>query len=99
MWKYVAAFVVIFGLTVFVSSQNQRIAEQDARQTAPIANRSVAPNAQGNQAQEAPKYPERNPPFWFRFFTWPEGVTVWAIILTLIVIAEQTQQTADRKSV
>ncbi len=97
MWKYVLAFVVVFGLTVFVSYQTQQIAEQDARQTAPTTNGAAAPNPQNNQALEIPKIPKQNTPFWlhffFQLFTWPEGVTAWAILLTLFAIAEQTQQT------
>jgi hypothetical protein len=30
---------------------------------------------------------------WYGFFRWPNGTTAWAIILTLIAIAEQTKQT------
>ena len=93
MWKYVVAFILIFGLTVYVSLQTLRIVEQAAQQTTPTANGSKAPNTQGNQAQEADKNPKQTTPFWFRFFNWPEGVTAWAILLTLFAIAEQTQQT------
>jgi hypothetical protein len=94
MWKYIVAFVVIFGLSVYVSNQTQRIADQGAQQTAPAANGSAVSNAHDGHAQEDTKNPKQNTPFWFRFFTWHEGVTAWAILLTLFAIAEQTKQTA-----
>jgi hypothetical protein len=93
MWKYVAAFVVIFGLTIYVSHQTQQIAEQNKTQAASTANGSTASKVPNNQTPEIPKNPIRNTPFWYSFFTWPEGATGWAILLTLFAIAEQTQQT------
>jgi hypothetical protein len=93
MWKYIVAFVVILGLTGYVSLQSQRIAEQGVQQTAPAANGAAASSAQDNHAQQDANNPKRNTPFWFPFFTWPEGVTAWAILLTLLAIAEQTKQT------
>ena len=38
--------------------------------------------------------PNQQFPGWYRLFTWPEGITTWAIILTLLAIAEQTAYTA-----
>ncbi len=93
MWKYVVAFVVIFGLTVYVSRQTQQITEQGAQQSAPAAYGSTASNVQDKHAPEDTNIPKLNTPFWFRVFTWPEGVTAWAILLTLFAIAEQTKQT------
>ena len=93
MWKYVAAFIVIFVLTVFVSSQDQRIAEQGVQQTAPAANGAAASRALDNHAREDAKNPKWFIQFLYRFFMWPEGVTAWAILLTLLAIAEQTKQT------
>jgi hypothetical protein len=93
MWKYAVAFIVISVLTVYVSLQIQQIAEQGAQQTAPTANGPVVSGAQGNHAQQEAKNLTQSTPFWFRFFTWPDGVTAWAILLTLFAIAEQTKQT------
>lgn len=30
----------------------------------------------------------------YHIFSWPEGVTVWALFLTLVAVAEETQETA-----
>lgn len=31
------------------------------------------------------------PPFWYQFVSWPEGITAWALLFTLIAIAEQAR--------
>jgi len=95
MWKYVVAFIVIFGLSVYVSWQTQRTADQGTQQTTQTSSGATASNAQDNHVQQDVKNPKRDTPFWFRFFTWHEGVTAWAILLTLLAIAEQTQQTRN----
>ena len=41
-----------------------------------------------NNAEDAYK-----PPVWAKFFTWPEGVGAWAVILTLLAIAWQSVET------
>src|ERR1035437_6821527 len=93
MRKYVVAFVVIFGLSVYVSHQTQRIAEQGAQQTTQASSATPTSSAQDNHAQQDEKKPKWYIQFLYRLFTWPEGVTAWAIILTLMAIAEQTKQT------
>jgi hypothetical protein len=53
-------------------------------------------NADENNSPENVPSPEQKAPSWcgwFDFFRWPNGTTAWAIILTLIAIAEQTGQT------
>jgi uncharacterized protein (UPF0333 family) len=41
-----------------------------------------------NNAEDACK-----PPIWARYFTWPEGVGAWAVIITIFVIAWQSVET------
>ena len=92
MWKYIAIFAVVFGLTFYVSIQNHRDTDQPAEHGTQPANAPPPPTHDDN-AQMDVKKPHRSPPDWYRFLTWPEGVTAWAIFLTLMAIAEQTQQT------
>jgi len=51
-----------------------------------------APDGKSNPAQ-----PEDNQAIWWErgyiFFGWPNGITIWALFLTMIVIAEQTIET------
>ena len=46
--------------------------------------------------QETPQHTDK-PQGWYRFFSWPEGITAWAVILTLVVLGIQTNEI--RKSV
>lgn len=83
---------VILGLTVYVSVQNQRAAEQAVHQ-ADQKPKAGAPSLGHEEPQENTKNPQRNPPGWYRFFTWPDGMTTWAILLTLWAIAWQSNET------
>jgi hypothetical protein len=47
-----------------------------------------------SQYQTHAKDAKWDPPHWYRLFTWQEGVTTWALMLTLLAIAEQTNETA-----
>lgn len=44
-------------------------------------------------ALQKQEHPGWVPPNWYHIFSWPEGVTTWAVILTLLAIAEQTSET------
>jgi hypothetical protein len=93
MRKYLAAVMLLVGLTVYVSIKDEHAAEQSA---SPSASRSkdgiIAKNYTNDGEAEVPDA-ERNAPSWYGFFRWPNGTTVWAIILTLLAIAEQTKET------
>lgn len=92
-FKYVAAIVLLIGMTVFVAFQDEHAAQDGATQSA-NADKSVpltkdeAGHTKGNVGNA-----ERHAPSWYGFFRWPDGTTVWAIIMTLLAIAEQTRQT------
>ena len=52
---------------------------------------SVSPNDAGKGAKSTDK-PD-NSPSWVETFAWPEGVTAWALLLTLLIIAWQSTET------
>jgi hypothetical protein len=52
---------------------------------------SVSPNDAGKTAKNTDKLD--NSPSWIETFAWPEGVTAWALLLTLLVIAWQSTET------
>jgi hypothetical protein len=79
MRKYFVAFAVIFALAIYISVQDKRVPAARARE---------------NHAQEDVSDTQQDTPGWYGFFRWPNGTTAWAIILTLLAIAEQTTQTA-----
>jgi hypothetical protein len=45
------------------------------------------------QHSQKAKSSESDPPWWHVFFTWPEGITAWAIMLTLGAIIWQAWET------
>jgi hypothetical protein len=61
---------------------------------------TAQPNGVGSQGSSANQgsgndnHPGWETPGWYRFFVLPEGITVWALFLTLFAIAEQTRYTA-----
>ena len=54
----------------------------------------VSPANQIESCQECETNAEWHFPGWYRAFGWPNGVTAWALLLTLIVIAAQTRVAA-----
>jgi len=94
MRKYLALFVVIFGLAVYVSVQDERATQQSIQTSAQLANGTASAKAGEKQPQENRPDTGRFKRICFSFFRWPNGTTAWAIIFTLLAIAEQTQHTA-----
>jgi hypothetical protein len=94
MWKYLAIFVVIFGLAVYVARQDERTAQESAQKAEHLARSAVSAKSDAQHTQQNVPDPERHTPSWFGFFRWPNGTTTWAIVLTLLAIAEQTRETA-----
>jgi hypothetical protein len=94
MLKYLAVLVVIFGLTVYVSVQDERAAQQAAQKAAESHQAAIPAKPNEDHPQQSVENAERDLPGWYSFFRWPNGTTTWAIILTLFAIAEQTRHTA-----
>ena len=94
MWKYIAVFAVIFGLAVYVARQDERAVQRGAQNAAHLNNSAVAVKTDEDHPEKSTGDAERDTPSWYGFFRWPNGTTTWAIILTLLAIAEQTKQTA-----
>jgi hypothetical protein len=93
MLKYLVMLAVVFGLAVFIARQDER-ATQDAAQKADHKDKPIlSAKADENHPQENVADPERDGPSWYGFFRWPTGTTTWAIILTLMAIAWQSNET------
>lgn len=54
---------------------------------------SVTRSDGGKGSQKASE--SEHPPSWIETFTWPNGVTAWALLLTLLVVAWQSTETRD----
>jgi hypothetical protein len=92
MWKYVAILAVLFGLTLYVARQDKRAAQQAAQKPAHLDSKVASGKTDEDHSQENIPNPEGYTPSWYGFFRWPNGVTTWAILLTLMAIAEQVQE-------
>jgi len=80
--------VAILGVSRYAEghkAENQK----DAQTSSPKA--VVTPNNASKGTQEAGK--SEHSPDWFDTFTWPDGVTAWALLLTLLVIDWESTET------
>lgn len=92
-WRYLIGVTVVFGGALFVSHQYQSASSQCAKECDQVHPGNLSPSSSAKDCQECQEYAERHLPRWYRLFGWPEGITTWAILLTLLAIAEQTHQT------
>lgn len=96
MLKYFCGFVVLLAVSLFVSVKYEQYTHEPAPKSQSGSGAPVAPSdaeVAANQAEKA----ERDHPCWYfayQTFGWPNGVTVWALFLTMLVIADQTRHTA-----
>jgi len=97
MKKYLWGFLFFFVVSVLVSSQYEKYAHDSATPSEDNSSSTVNPStpqkAPGD-AQKSQDYPPRWLRVSYQLFGWPNGITVWALFLTLMTIAEQTKQTA-----
>jgi hypothetical protein len=93
----IIVFLAALALAVPTMSQPLKpTGQQDARRSqrdAKLANVPPTPitNNQATIYYEQPR--ENKPQGWHKFFAWPEGITVWAIMLTLGAIIWQAWET------
>jgi hypothetical protein len=92
MLKYLAAVALIFGLSLYVSIQYKHHTENTTSQPQQPITKALLAGA-NEQSKPNVSQPKWNAPRWYRLFSWPNGIQVWALFLTLIVIADQTAQT------
>lgn len=84
---------MILGCSVYVSREDQKTRDR-YQQKCDQLNASVVPPARHYEdCDKGADAAARHLPRWYRVFSWPEGITTWAILLTLLVIADQTAQT------
>lgn len=91
---YIAAIVLLLGLTIYVSIEDRRASQNCGEPSALPSHAVVSEETDQEHSAQHAGSPCSRPPSWHHFFAWPDGATAWAIILTLIVLADQTRQTA-----
>jgi hypothetical protein len=94
MKVYIALVLVILGLAFYVSIKDQQTADKGTQPSGQSPPAATPQSPHEDPTSGNTKQPNGHPPSWYGFFRWPEGITVWAIILTLIAIAHQTHETA-----
>lgn len=85
--------VLLLGITVYVTIEDQHAAEQAPQQAAQQPNAPIPLGVDNNQPQNNAQKSSGNLPSWHRLFTWPDGMTTWAILLTLWAVAWQANET------
>ena len=93
-WKYVIAIAVILGCAVYAAHKDQEARDQYKQKCTQLNPSVVFPTGVEEYCDKGADDAARHIPRWYRIFGWPEGITAWAIILTLFVIADQTRETA-----
>lgn len=89
-------FIALFFAIPAMATQNKQPGERDKQQAEQnLAQKgpqpvSVAQNDSGTHNENARA---QNPNGWHKFIAWPEGITTWAIMLTLGAIAWQAWET------
>lgn len=94
MLKYLVLFAFFLGMAIFVARQDERASQESAQKAKNLANAAIAAKPDANHPQQNVPDTERHTPGWYGFFRWPSGTTTWAIILTLLAVAEQAKYTA-----
>jgi hypothetical protein len=92
-WPMVALIIFIGAILSMSRYAEHRKAEQSNNTQVSSPQTAVAPN-DDSKSKENPDKTKYRPDF-IDTFTWPEGATVWALFLTLIVIAWQSTETRD----
>jgi len=78
----------------FVARQHEKARKQCVAKCVDFDSCHGAPADHVESCQECEANADWHLPGWYRAFGWPDGVTAWALILTLIVIAAQTRVAA-----
>jgi hypothetical protein len=92
-WKYLIAVVIVLGGCIYVSRQDQKTRDQYEQNCNQLNASALPPSGHYEDCDKGAENAARHLPRWYRVFGWPDGITTWAILLTLVAIAEQTSQT------
>ncbi|HEY2470482.1 MAG TPA: hypothetical protein VGI45_21985 [Terracidiphilus sp.] len=96
MLKYAIGLALVLGCAFVIARRDEYAANQSAPPSAQSDKATVAAQQDENHPQKHVENTGWDSPSGHIFhaaFKWPEGITVWAIVLTLLAIAEQTSAT------
>jgi hypothetical protein len=92
MLKYIVALTILLIMCAYVSGQYKQDAENATNEAQPPVQEAQS-TTNYEQSKSNDGNSKRHAPGWYSLFVWPDGITVWALMLTLVVIAEQTSET------
>lgn len=93
LWKYLIAVGTILGFCVYITQQDQKTRDQYEQKCSQLNAGAMPPSGHYEDCDKGAENAAGHLPRWYRIFGWPEGITTWAILLTLLALAEQTSQT------
>jgi len=92
-WKYGVVVTLILSATFWTARKDKETREQYEQKCAQLNASAVPPASHYEDCDKGAEKAAGHLPLLYHVFGWPEGITVWAILLTLFAIAEQTSQT------
>ena len=95
MKKYLAWFAFVFMLSVFVNLKHEQYANKTTSDGG-NQNFTLFLNDAPQRKDYSPDPNDKTAVWWERgyiYFGWPTGTTIWALVITFAVIAEQTMAT------
>lgn len=95
MWKYLAWFALVLLLSIAVNLKHEEYANKAAADSGDKGF-SIFLNDAPKGKDYSPDPNDKAAVWWERgyvFFGWPAGTTIWALVITFAVIAEQTMET------
>jgi hypothetical protein len=97
MSKCLVALLMFSVLAIpMMAADYQKASNQDTKQSQNQGNTTITVTDDHSSQIESQQRADK-PQGWHRFVAWPEGVTAWAVLLTLVVLGIQTNEI--RKSV
>lgn len=91
MLKVLAYLALVFFAICLVSAQQQSISKEHDKRADHQAPTATAVNNKSCNCEDQPEAGER-PKWWYKFVAWPEGITAWALIISVGVVAYQTRE-------
>lgn len=92
-WPMLLLFIAVVTVLCLSRYAEDRRAENQDNAQARNPQTSISSDDATKGTQKT--YKPHHPPSWIETFTWPDGVTAWALLLTLLVIAWQSTETRD----
>lgn len=92
-WTWTLVFIAVVGTVVFLTYKQQNNAQNYQRDRSKWCSAVPLSSKQEPSCQDEGPYRSDYKKWWYVLFTWPEGITTWAIIATGFAILWQGNET------